>query len=112
MVNSVKIETSKMAKIDILSKKSNHKKVKFFGKNDVLRTAWQIMNFEGDRYVKISLNGLFVKIGNFSDFKTLDELYPELRNVVDTKGMIVAKRKNRDSALIYVKHKKIMIPLG
>lgn len=112
MVNSLKEKPSKNQKVDFSVKRNKFKKTRFFEKEDVLRTAWQVMNFDGDRYVKVSLSGLFVRIGSFSDFKTLDELYPELRNVVDTKGMVVAKRKNRDSSLIYVKHKKIMIPLG
>lgn len=112
MVNSLEDKKCKKRKVDISLNKSNRKKVRIFKKEDVLRTAWQIMTFEGDRYVKVSLAGLFVKVNNFSEFKTIDELYQEARNIVDTKGLVVAKRKRHDSSLIYVKHKKIMIPLG
>ena len=90
---------------------STTKKRKIYKEEDVLRVAWMIKTFDEARYVKVSLHGLFVKIGNFKDFKTVEELYPDIRNIVDSKGLIVAKRKSKLSKLIYCKDKGIMIPV-
>lgn len=87
------------------------KRTKIYKVDDVKRTAWMIKTFDEDRYVKVSLHGLFIRIGNFEDFKTVEELYPEIRNIVDAKGLIVAKRRNRNSTLAYCKDKGIKIPV-
>lgn len=86
------------------------KRTKIFKEADVLRVAWMVKTFDEDRYIKVSMTGLFVKVGNFNIFKTIEELYPEVRNIVDSKGLVVAKRKNRDSGLLYCKDKQIKIP--
>jgi len=103
---------SRIAKIEQTKKdqKISKNKTKFFKAEDVKRIAWSVKTFDEDRYVKVSMNGLFVQLGNFSNFKTIDELYPEIRNIVDSKGLIVAKRKSRNSGLAYCKDKGIMIP--
>ena len=90
--------------------KSTKKRMKFFNVEDVKKIAWSVKTFDEDRYIKLSMNGLFVQLGNFSNFKTIDELYPEIRNIVDSKGLIVAKRKSRNSGLAYCKDKGITIP--
>lgn len=90
--------------------KSTKKRTKFFNVEDVKKIAWSVKTFDEDRYIKLSMNGLFVQLGNFSNFKTIDELYPEIRNIVDSKGLIVAKRKSRNSGLAYCKDKGITIP--
>lgn len=87
------------------------KKTKIFKIEDVNRVAWSIKTFDEDRYIKLSMNGLFVQLGNFKNFKTIDELFPEIRNIVDSKGLIVAKRKSRYSNLLYCKDKGIKIPV-
>lgn len=86
------------------------KRTKIFQREDVIKVAWLIKTFDEDRYVKISMNGLFFQMGNFKNFKTIDELYPDIRNIVDSKGLIVAKRKSRNSGLVYCKDKQITIP--
>jgi hypothetical protein len=103
---------SRIAKIEQTKKdkKISKNKTKIFKAEDVKRIAWSVKTFDEDRYVKVSMNGLFVQLGNFSNFKTIDELYPEIRNIVDSKGLIVAKRKSRNSGLAYCKNKGIMIP--
>lgn len=92
------------------SSTSFKKRTKIFKADDVKRVAWSIKTFDEDRYVKVSMNGLFVKIGSFNNFKTVDELYPCIRNIVDSKGLIVAKRKSKSGKLIYCKDKGIQIP--
>nr|WP_236918919.1 MULTISPECIES: hypothetical protein [Enterococcus] len=99
------LQTPRTSKIQ-----NSKKKTKIFKSEDVVRVAWSVKTFDEDRYVKVSMNGLFVQLGNFSSFKTIDELYPEIRNIVDSKGLIVAKRKSRNSGLAYCKDKGIMIP--
>lgn len=96
--------------IEKKTKTSNRKRTKFFKKEDVKRVAWSVKTFDEDRYVKVSMSGLFVQLGNFKNFKTIDELYPDIRNIVDSKGLIVAKRKSLNSGLIYCKDKGITIP--
>ncbi|HAT4364591.1 TPA: hypothetical protein I9148_002138 [Clostridium perfringens] len=99
--------------MDVLAdrkKVNTRKKTKIFKTEDVVRVAWSVKTFDEDRYIKVSMSGLFVQIGNFKNFKTIDELYPEIRNIVDSKGLIVAKRKSRNSGLAYCKDKGIMIP--
>lgn len=90
---------------------SRHKRKKIFKNEDVQRIAWSVKTFDEDRYIKISMSGLFVKLGNFSTFKTVEELYPEIRNIADSKGLIVAKRKTKESNLVYCKNKEIYIPM-
>ncbi|MBY6889379.1 hypothetical protein HYH68_16425 [Clostridium botulinum] len=86
------------------------KKFKIFQKNQISSKAWELKTFDEDRFIKISMNGLFVQVGNFSNFKTVDELYPEIRNVIDSKGLIVAKRKYRTGNLLSVKSENKRIP--
>lgn len=107
---SIKIESTESQKTQSARKQTTKKRTKFFKSDDVVRVAWSVKTFDEDRYVKVSMNGLFVQIGNFSNFKTIDELYPEIRNIVDSKGLIVAKRKSRNSGLAYCKDKGIRIP--
>ncbi|EPY6472528.1 hypothetical protein ACWO4B_003225 [Clostridium sporogenes] len=91
----------------IISKK---KKFKIFEKKQVVINAWELKTFDEDRFVKVSMNGLFVQVGNFNNFKTIDELFPEIRNVVDSKGLILAKRKYRTGNLLSVKNQNKRIP--
>lgn len=98
--------------INFVAKRSKKKTFRIYSKADVVRSAWMLRTFDEDRYIKISLSGLFVKIGNFSDFKTIDELYEDIRSVVDSKGLIIAKRKNQEKKLAYCKFLDKSIPLS
>ncbi|MFA9002849.1 hypothetical protein [Enterococcus faecium] len=90
---------SRIAKIEQTKKdkKISKNKTKFFKAEDVKRIAWSVKTFDEDRYVKVSMNGLFVQLGNFSNFKTIDELYPEIRNIVDSKGLTELGRSRPSS---------------
>lgn len=108
---NIKIESTEPKQKSHSSKiQTAKKKTKIYKSEDVVRVAWSVKTFDEDRYVKVSMNGLFVQWGNFSNFKTIDELYPEIRNIVDSKGLIVAKRKSRNLGLVYCKDKGIVIP--
>ncbi|WP_256958475.1 MULTISPECIES: hypothetical protein [Vagococcus] len=110
MDNQIAIEKTNERK-SLPVKKSAKKKFKAVSPTDVLQSAWIVRTFDEDRFLKVSLNGLFVQIGNYSNFRTIDELYPEIRTVVDAKGLIISKRKNRNNQLAYCKDKGKFIPL-
>lgn len=59
---------------------------------DVKEKAWEVLLFTGDKYIKRDFRGNFINIGN-GKVKTLGEIFPDIRNCVDSQGFLIAKRK-------------------
>lgn len=58
----------------------------------ILKTAHTVKTFDGSVYVNC-LNGQFVNV-NSLEKKSLPELFPKIRTVLNTNKSILAKRRN------------------
>lgn len=89
--------------------KAKIKETKYMYADQVRQYGWQCLTFSGTIFIKKNMNGLFFKISNPDVCIPIDELYPSIKNVVRSDGLILASRRNKDYKLKFIQDKQRFI---
>lgn len=84
-----------------------------WSEHDIISKAWQVYTWSGKVWVKMNFNGNFASVdkeghgqNKVSFLSDVEQLFPQIRNVADSEGVIIAKRKKPSDPLIPCRGKK------